>query len=186
MRLADRPTPIGSGRLRGRPDQDLVHVDAGRLLEGVEHRAGDVVVGERRRSGRLSKNGVSTMPGSIRVTLIVVLSCIWRSSWRRLSAIPVTAHFVDGVERAGERAAAGDRAGDHEVAGVLPRAGREGGADRQRGAVDVGQDHRAPVLGRLLEEAPRRAEPRVGEDARRGGRTSRARLRRAAPGRPTR
>jgi len=40
----------------------------------------------------------------------------------------------------------------------------EGGADRQRDAVDVGQDHRPPVLGRLLEEAPGGAEAGVGED----------------------
>ena len=44
--------------------------------------------------GRLSKKGVSTMPGSISVTLIEVFSCIWRSSWRRDSPIAVTAHFV--------------------------------------------------------------------------------------------
>ena len=31
-------------------------------------------------------------------------------------------------------------------------------------AVDVGQDHRAPVLGRLLEEAARRAEAGIGKD----------------------
>ena len=40
----------------------------------------------------------------------------------------------------------------------------EGGADRQRRAVDVGEDHRAPVLDRLLEEAARGAEAGVGED----------------------
>ena len=34
------------------------------------------------------------MPGSIRVTLIDVFSCIWRSSWRSDSPIAVAAHFV--------------------------------------------------------------------------------------------
>ena len=44
--------------------------------------------------GRLSKNGVSTIPGSIRVTRIAVFSCIWRSSARSASPIAVAAHLV--------------------------------------------------------------------------------------------
>ena len=68
------------------------------------------------------------------------------------------------VERAGQGAAAGDRAGDEEVAVAALEQVGEGGADRQRDAVDVGQDHRAPVLDRLLEEAARGAEAGVGED----------------------
>ena len=45
-------------------------------------------------SGRLSKNGVSTMPGSISVVRIPWLSCIVRSSPRSASPIAVTAHLV--------------------------------------------------------------------------------------------
>ena len=41
--------------------------------------------------GWSSKNGVSTMPGSISVTLIGVSATSWRSD----SPMPVTAHFVD-------------------------------------------------------------------------------------------
>src|SRR6188472_64200 len=39
----------------------------------------------------------------------------------------------------------------------------ESGANRQADPVDVGQDHRAPVLRRLLEEAARGAEAGVGK-----------------------
>ena len=41
---------------------------------------------------------------------------------------------------------------------------RERRADRVGDAEHVRQDHRAPVLGRLLEEAARGAEAGVGED----------------------
>ena len=40
---------------------------------------------------------------------------------------------------------------------------REAGADRQRGAEDVGQDHLAPELGGLFQEPPSGAEAGVGE-----------------------
>jgi hypothetical protein len=43
--------------------------------------------------GRLSKNGVSTMPGSTTVTR--TCDSALRSSWRSDSAMPVTAHLVD-------------------------------------------------------------------------------------------
>ena len=80
VRLLLRLGPQVTSRRARRPDQDLVDVDVGRLLQGVDHGAGDVVVLQRPSPGRLSKNGVSTMPGSIRVTLIPWFSCIWRSS----------------------------------------------------------------------------------------------------------
>ena len=46
--------------------------------------------------GGESKNGVSTMPGSISVTRTPVSL----KSWRADSPMPVTAHFVARVERA--------------------------------------------------------------------------------------
>ena len=78
------------------------------------------------------------------------------------------AHRRDGVlgarvQRARQRAAPGDARGQQQVpARVLQRRDRR--AQRQRGAVDVRQDHLAPVLGRVLEEAARAAEAGVRED----------------------
>ena len=77
------------------------------------------------------------------------------------------AHAGDGplggrVERALERAAARDRAGEQQVAlGLLERVHRR--ADGERRAVDVGEDHRLPVLDVALVEAARAAEAGVGE-----------------------
>src|SRR3712207_7122097 len=45
-----------------------------------------------------------------------------------------------------------DRAGDHEVAVAALEEVGEGRANRERNPKDVGQDHRAPVLRRLLED----------------------------------
>ena len=69
------------------------------------------------------------------------------------------------VERAGQRAPPGDRAGDEEVAVAALEQVGEGGADRQRHAVDVGEDHRAPVLRRLLEEAALAPKPALAKTA---------------------
>ena len=53
------------GRLRRRADQDLVDVDVRRLGDRVHDRARDVLGLERAVAAPLSKNGVSTIPGSI-------------------------------------------------------------------------------------------------------------------------
>ena len=131
----------------------------GGLGQRVHHRAGDVLGLKRALLGS-SKNGVSTMPGSISVTFIGVSA----TSARRLS--PIAGHGPLGgrVERARERPAAGHRAGEQHVPGVLLAEVGERGADRQRAAVHVGVDHRAPVLDGLLEEAARGAEAGVGEE----------------------
>ena len=50
------------------------------------------------------------------------------------------------------------------MAGVLLEQVRQGGADRERDAEHVGEHHRAPLLGRLLQEAAGGAEAGVGED----------------------
>ena len=122
------------------------------------HRAGDVV-GLQRVLGGLSKNGVSTIPGSISVTRTPVPLSSWRARLAHRGHRPLGRR----VQRAGQRPAAGDRAGQQQVAlGLAQRGDR--GPDRQRGAVDVGQHHRAPVLGRLASEKPARgAEAGVGE-----------------------
>src|ERR1041384_6454102 len=117
--------------------------------------------------GRLSKNGVSVIPGSVRVTLVSWVLWLWGRLARR-GAPPLADRrrrpLGRRVERAGQGPPAGHRAGDEEVAiAALEQVG-EGGADRQGDAVDVGQHHRAPVLRRLLEEAAGRAEARVGKD----------------------
>ena len=93
------------------------------------------------------------------------------------------AHRRDGVlrrrvEAAGQRAAAGDRAREHEVPlAVADR--RERRADRVGDAEHVRQDHVAPVLGRVLEEAALGAEAGVGEDDVDAAEARRARLREA-------
>ena len=86
-----RPAELAPGSRSPAPSagQDLVDVDVRRLGDGEHHRAGDVVGGQRVLRGS-SKNGVSTMPGSIRVTRTPVPL----SSWRSASPIAVTAHFV--------------------------------------------------------------------------------------------
>ena len=136
-----------------------------RLLERVDHGAGDVVVAAApTRRGGCRRTAVSTIPGSIRVTLIaVVLVHLAQLRPQRL-ADRRRRPLGRRVERARQRPPAGDRAGDQEVAVAALEQVGEGGADRQRHAVDVGQDHRAPVLGRLLEEAAAGAEAGVGED----------------------
>ena len=68
MRTARPALSARLGRLRGRADQHLVDVDVRGLRDRVHHRAGDVLVLQRARCAALSKNGVSTMPGSISVT----------------------------------------------------------------------------------------------------------------------
>ena len=78
------------------------------------------------------------------------------------------------VERARKRAPARDRAGDHEVARLLFEEVGEGGADRVGDAQDVGEDHRLPVLGRLLQEAARGAEARRWRTRRRSRRRRRS------------
>ena len=106
----------------------------------------------------LSKNGVSTIPGSISVTRTPVPFELLASGLAHRRHRPLGGR----VERSRQRPAAGHRAGQQQMAaGLLQRGDR--GADRQRRAVDVGQHHRAPVLGRLVEEAARGAEAGVGE-----------------------
>ena len=108
--------------------------------------------------GRLSKNGVSTMPGSISVTRTPV-PC---RSWRAASPIAVTACLVHEYSEPGSAR----RPATLEVSSRCPRdVGQRGDrrAQRQRGAVDVREDHLAPVLGRVLEKAARAAEAGVGE-----------------------
>jgi hypothetical protein len=75
----------------------------------------------------------------------------------------VTACFVALVQRAAERATAGDRAREQQVPGALLQRGYRR-ADRVGAAEDVRQHHLAPQLGSLLEEATLGAESRVGED----------------------
>ena len=81
--------------------------------------------------GRLSKNGVSTIPGSIRVTRMrVVLVHRAQLLAQRLAD---RGHRPLGrrVERAGQRAAAGDRARDQVVAVVALEQVGQGRADRE-------------------------------------------------------
>ncbi len=68
------------------------------------------------------------------------------------------------VERSGQGAAAGDRAGDQVVAVAALEHVGEGRPDRQGRAEHVRQHHRVPVLGRFLEESAGRPEAGVGED----------------------
>ena len=129
-----------------------------RLLDGEHDRAGDVVglqrlelerVVEERRVGHARLD--HRHPHAAVVELLA----------QRL------AHAGDrplgrGVERADDRAAAGDRAGEQHVAlALLERVQR--GPDRQGGAVDVGEHHLLPVVDVALLEAARRAEAGVGE-----------------------
>src|SRR3954451_8226378 len=148
-----------SAGLMDRPDQDLVHVDAGRLGESEHDRAGHVVgregafgaVVEERRvdHARLDDRRLDVAVGDLGAEGV--------------------AHRRDGplgsrVERAGQSAPARDRARQQHVPAiaVLAPVG-ERGADRERGAEHVGVDHRLPELDRLLQEAALRAEARVGE-----------------------
>src|SRR5436853_6550164 len=110
--------------------------------------------------GRESKNGVSTIPGSISVTLMSVSA----SSWRSASPDRADGPLGGRVERAGEQAPAGHRAREEEMARAALAEVGEGRADRVGGAEDVGVDHRAPLLGRFLEEAALRAKAGVRED----------------------
>ena len=71
-------------------DEDRVDIDMSRLGHGEHHRSRDVVGLETCPSAGLSKNGVSTPPGSIRVVRTPVP---FRSA-RMDSPIAVTAHFV--------------------------------------------------------------------------------------------
>ena len=106
----------------------------------------------------LSKNGVSTIPGSITVTRTPVpLSFQTRGLAHRRDR-----ELRRRVERAGKRPPAGDGSGQEEVAARLgQRLQRR--PDRQRGTVYIRQNHRAPVLGRLLQEAARGSESGVRE-----------------------
>ena len=124
----------------------------------------------------LSKNGVSTMPGSISVTLI------WRRRDLLAQRLAHRRHRVLGgrVERARQRAPSGDRARDQEVAGVLLLEVGEGRPDRVGDAEHVREDHRAPLLGRLLEEPALRAEAGVREDRVEPRRSARGSRRRSA------
>ena len=86
--IAIRP---GSAGLVRRADQDLVDVHAAGCGHGEDHRSRDVLGVQRLDlAAVLSKNGVSTMPGSISVTRTPVSL----KSWRADSPMPVTAHFV--------------------------------------------------------------------------------------------
>ena len=108
--------------------------------------------------GRLSKNGVSVIPGSISVTRTPV-PC---RSWRAASPIAVTACLVHEYSEPGSTR----RPATLEVSSRCPRDSRQRRdrrAQRERGAVDVGEHHLAPVLGRVAQEAARPAEAGVGE-----------------------
>ena len=105
----------GSAGLGRRPDEDLVDVDVRRLRDREHHRPRDVVGVRGAPVTGLSKNGVSTMPGSISVTRTPVSP----SSWRSALAHPGDRPLRRRVQRSRQRAAAGDRAGQQEMAAGL-------------------------------------------------------------------
>ena len=100
------------------------------------------------------------MPGA----MIVVLIFVSETSWRRPSAMACTAHLVAEYSEPGRFT----RPATEPVTRKWPAScflkWPSDGADGQRRAVDVGVDHRAPVLRALLQEPARGAEAGVGEE----------------------
>ena len=106
------PPPRALRRLSRRPDQDLVDVDVRRLLHGVEHRARDVVGVERADLRRVvEERRVDHARLDQRHAHAGVVEVLARRLAHRGHRV-----LRDGVERAGQRAAAGDRRREQQVA----------------------------------------------------------------------
>ncbi len=127
-------------------DEDLVDVDVRGLGDRVEHGAGDVL-GFQGRFGTVVEEGGAHHSR-------------FDQSHAHSGAVQVLAsgfahrgHRVPdgGVQRARQRAAPRHAGGQQQVTARLGERG-DGGPQRERGPQDVGQDHLAPMLGRVGQE----------------------------------
>jgi GT2 family glycosyltransferase len=125
-------------RLPRRPDQDLVDVDVRALFQRVDHGLGDVAVLQRPFAGAVVEEiGVGHArldQGHLDRRVLVDLTQLAA----QCLADRRRGELGRRVERARQGAPAGHGAGDQEVAVAALEQMGEGGADRQRRAVDVG------------------------------------------------